>query len=60
MFLIVAAVAALLTAQFVGASPQETAANPTDLTLAQVVEQLLEANAERAKNLKSYRSRRTY
>ena len=37
-----------------------TPGNPTDLTLAQVVESLIERNAERTKNLKSLRSKRTY
>ena len=60
MYLVIAAVVASIVAQFVGASPQEIPGNPADLTLAQVVENLLERNADRAKNLKSFRSKRKY
>jgi hypothetical protein len=42
------------------ASAQEMTRTPTELTLAQVVEKLLERNAARAKALESYRSKRTY
>jgi hypothetical protein len=60
LYAVIAAVLALVMAQCVGAFGQETARNPTELTLAQVVENLVQRNAERAKALESYRSKRTY
>ena len=58
--LVIAAMTASAILQCVDASAQETTRTPTELTLAQVVEKLLQRNAERAKALESYRSKRTY
>jgi hypothetical protein len=60
LYLVTAAITASAIVHCVGASAQETTRTATELTLVQVVEKLLQRNAERAKALESYRSRRTY
>jgi hypothetical protein len=51
---------AAVAATFVRASGEEQSKIPTVLTLPQVVEKLLERNAQRAKALQSYRCKRVY
>jgi hypothetical protein len=51
---------AAVVATFVRASGEEQPKTPTVLTLPQVVEKLLERNAQRAKALQSYRCKRVY
>jgi len=53
-------VIAAVAATFVRASGEEQSKIPTVLTLPQVVEKLLEQNAQRAKALQSYRCKRVY